>query len=478
MNSPRVLIVSNRLPVTVSLAREGHIDVTPSAGGLATGLSAVHEASQGLWIGWPGRLPAVAPNQLSDLRIALDQARLVPVDLSVDEIRRYYEGFSNGVIWPLFHYLLDRVPLDAHEWQAYEAVNRRFADSTLEVATADDVIWIHDYQLMLVPALIRERLPEVRIGFFLHIPFPAFEVFRLLPWRRRILTGLLGADLVGVHTEAYAGHCIEALEHLMHLEFQHGVAEFLGRRVRVGAFPMGVDVERFSALATSPEVAGLIETVRAEAGPRRLLVGVDRLDYTKGIPRRLLAFDRLLKRHPDWRDTIRMIQVAVPSRGGVENYRTFRREVNELVGRINGRASTVASVPLHYMHRSISTNELVALYRAADALVVTPLRDGMNLVAKEFVASRTDNDGVLILSEFAGAADELRESLIVNPYDIDLVADAMEHALTMPFAERTLRMQSLRRRVAGSTVHDWVARFLSELQACGQGRPRQTRKRR
>jgi trehalose 6-phosphate synthase/phosphatase len=394
----------------------------------------------------------------------------VAVDLSADEIRRFYAGFSNGVIWPLFHYLLDRVPLDAHEWRAYEAVNRKFADATVAVARADDFIWVHDYQLMLAPAMIRERLPDARIGFFLHIPFPAFEVFRLLPWRRRLLTGLLGADLVGLHTSDYARHCVTALEHLMHLEFRDGRSEFLGRQVRVAAFPMGIDADHFASLASSDTVEQRSAAIRAEAGDRQLLVGVDRLDYTKGIPRRLLAYDRLLQWRPDWRETVRFVQVAVPSRGEVENYRTFHREVNAPVGQINGRSSTVESVPVHYLHRSIPEGELIALYRAAHAMVVTPLRDGMNLIAKEFVASRVDEDGVLILSEFAGAAGELRESLVVNPYDLDAVAEAMERALTMPRDERLLRMQALRERVAAFTVHDWVARFLEALERCGRTR--------
>jgi trehalose 6-phosphate synthase/phosphatase len=394
----------------------------------------------------------------------------VPVDLSADELRRYYAGFSNGVIWPLFHYLLDRVPLDAHEWRAYEAVNRKFADATVAVARADDLIWVHDYQLLLAPAMIRERLPDARIGFFLHIPFPAFDVFRLLPWRRRLLTGLLGADLIGLHTTEYVRHCITALEHLMHLEFRDGASEFLGRQVRVAAFPMGIDAEHFAALGGSERVERRAAAIRAETGGRRLLVGVDRLDYTKGIPRRLVAFDRLLQRRPDWRETVRFVQVAVPSRGEVENYRDFHREVHELVGRINGRSSTIGSVPVHYINRSVPEGELAAIYRAADAMVVTPLRDGMNLVAKEFVAARVDEEGVLILSEFAGAAEELRESLVVNPYDLDVVAEAMERALTMPQRERVLRMQALRQRVASSTVHDWVARFLGVLESCGQSR--------
>lgn len=463
MADSRLTIVSNRLPFTAS-SRAGRVRLIPSSGGLATGLRGVHERGSGSWIGWPGDTSALTPEQLERLHADFERKRLVPIALSADDVRLYYTGFSNGVVWPLFHYLLDRGPIEGGDWEAYKRVNKTFADAAVPSARNGDLVWVHDYQLMLVPEMIREQVPDARIGFFLHIPFPAVDVFRLLPWRSEILEGLLGADLVGFHTSSYSRHFATALRHLLDVEISGDHAWFRGRPVRIGTFPMGVDVERFETLGASPAVERRLETIRRDVGARQLLVGVDRLDYTKGIPRRLLAFERFLARHPERRDSVRFIQVAVPSREEVGEYRAFRRSVNEIVGRINSATSTIGSVPLHYLHRSVNEDMLAALYRAATVMLVTPLRDGMNLVAKEFLATRVDEDGVLILSEFAGAADELGDALIVNPYDIDGLADAIETALAMPAEERRTRMHSLRQRVGASTVHDWVSGFAAELE--------------
>jgi trehalose 6-phosphate synthase/phosphatase len=461
--SPRLVIVSNRLPVTVKCSDNGAVSLEPSAGGLATGLRHAHENRPGLWIGWPGGTGSLTSAQRESLQPEFDRQRIVSIDLSEEDVHRYYEGFSNGVIWPLFHYLLDRVPLDANEWPAYEDVNRRFADAVVRVYQPGDVVWVHDYQLMLVPALVRERVPRARIGFFLHIPFPSFEVFRILPWRQKLLEGLLGADLVGFHTSAYARYCVTAVRHILDLEPDGQHISFSGRTVRFAPFPMGIDVTRFEEMSASDAVKKEVAGLRKQAAGRKLLLGVDRLDYTKGIPRRLLAFERFLAKNPEWRDKVRFVQVAVPSRLGAEAYKAYRRDVNELVGRINGMAGTVTDVPVHYLNRAFSAEELSALYRAADVMLVTPLRDGMNLVAKEFVASRADEDGVLVLSEFAGAADELGEALLVNPYDLDAVGETIARALTMSGTERTARMRALRRRVRANTVHAWATYFLDEL---------------
>lgn len=458
----RLLIVSNRLPITVS-ARTGSVHLEPSSGGLATGLRGAHDRAGGQWIGWPGDLTALTDTQRAELDEELTRQRILPVELTAEEVRRYYEAFSNGVIWPLFHYLMDRVPLDANEWAAYVDANRKFADAIVAAYQPGDLVWVHDYQLMLVPGMVRERVPLARIGFFLHIPFPSFEVFRILPWRQTLLEGLLGADLIGFHTPAYARYCMTALRHILDLEPEGPTVSFAGRTVRLAAFPMGIDTAHFEALAATEPVLQGASTIREQAGARRLLLGVDRMDYTKGIPRRLLAFERFLQRYPDWAEKVRFIQVAVPSRGEVDSYKSFRREVNELVGRINGAAGTVTDVPVHYLNRGVPVNELIALYRAADVMLVTPLRDGMNLVSKEFVAARVDEDGVLLLSEFAGAADELGEALLVNPFDLDAVADAILRALTMHPAERRARMRALRRRVRQHTVHVWARQFIDEL---------------
>jgi trehalose 6-phosphate synthase/phosphatase len=462
----RLVMVSNRLPVTV-VAENGGVRLEPSSGGVATGLKGAHDrrGASGLWVGWPGDTSSLTEAQANHVRLECERQRIVPVELSTDEVARYYEGFSNTVIWPLFHYLLDRVPYDANEWDTYYEVNRKFADAIASVHQPGDLIWVHDYQLMLVPGLLRERVPQARIGFFLHIPFPSFEVFRILAWRQQLLEGLLGADLIGFHTSAYARYFITALRHILDLEPNGQEVRYGGRTVRIGTFPMGIDVDQFATLGSSEPVLRDVAKIREQAGPRRILLGIDRLDYTKGIPRRLLAFERFLTVYPEWRDTVRFVQVGVPSRDGVDTYKAYRREVNELVGRINGGAGTVTDVPVHYLARSVTKQELVALYRAADVMLVTPLRDGMNLVAKEFVASRTDEDGVLILSEFAGAADELGEALIVNPFDIDGCADAIARALTMSAAERGARMRALMRRVNANSIHVWTEHFVRTLDA-------------
>ena len=458
----RLLIVANRLPVTARATAAG-IDLAPSSGGLATGLRPWHEHSGALWIGWPGDLTAASAALREECDRELCRRRMVPVHLSSDHIEGCYHGFANRVLWPLFHYSLDRVPVDAGGWEAYREVNEAFADVVAERYGAGDTIWIHDYQLMLLPALLRERLPRARIGFFLHVPFPSSEVFRILPWRHELLNGVLGADLVGVHTFAYLRHFMSSLLHIDGVEADIDRVRIGHREVRLGVFPMGVDAASFGALAADPDVRTRIEGIRREAGGRRIVVGVDRLDYTKGIERRLEALAHVFERDPALRDGMRYIQVAVPSRGEVDTYQELRRHVEESVGRVNGSYGTLNSVPVHYLCQSVSMRELVALYCAADVMLVTPLRDGMNLVAKEFAASRVDDDGVLVLSEFAGAAAELHGAVTVNPYDIGAVADSIQRALSMSAEERRARMRSLRRRVLEHDVHAWADAFLRQL---------------
>ncbi|MEW5851917.1 MAG: bifunctional alpha,alpha-trehalose-phosphate synthase (UDP-forming)/trehalose-phosphatase [Myxococcota bacterium] len=457
----RLLIVSNRLPVTVRV-ESGRLNVRPSAGGLATGLRGPHREHQGKWLGWPGMAARLSSSQRAELDGRLAEMGAVALYLTPGEVDRFYEEFANGVLWPLFHYLLDRVPLDQGGWDTYQKVNARFADLVAQHYQPGDRIWIHDYQLALVPGLVRQRIPDARIGFFLHIPFPAHEVFRILPWRQEILRGLLGADVVGLHTRAYVRHFRDSVAELLG-GAASGPLMHEGRRVAVGAFPISVDTAAFAAASTSDEVLTGAAGIRA-ANPGQLLVlGVDRLDYTKGIPRRLLAFERLLEREPSLRGRVRLLQVAVPSRTRVPAYEGFRRVVEELVGRINGAYGTPGWAPIHYMFRSFPEREVTALYRAADVMVVTPLRDGLNLVAKEFVATRTDERGVLILSELAGSAAELKEALHVNPYDVEGTAQAMRDALQMAPEEQSRRMRSLRAHVTEYDVHRWARDFLRAL---------------
>jgi trehalose 6-phosphate synthase/phosphatase len=458
----RLLIVANRLPVTVRSTADG-VEVERSTGGLATGLSRPHEQSGGLWIGWSGAGEDLAPEQQAELERQLAAQRLVGVPLTRALVTRYYEGYSNGVLWPLFHYLLEQVPLQASDWDAYVQANEQFAQVVAAQYRPGDLIWIHDYQLLLLPGMLRRRLPDARIGFFLHIPFPSEELFRTLPARGQLLEGMLGADLVGFHTPTYLRHFAIALTDILGLTVDIDRVQLPGREVRLGVFPMGVDAALFQGLASTPAVEAEAEALRGD-GSVRILVGVDRLDYTKGIPRRLLAFERMLETHPELREKVRLVQVAVPSRTGVEAYQDFRALVDGLVGRINGVFGTPRWVPVHYIFRGLSAEDLVALYRAADVMLVTPLRDGMNLVAKEFVASRTDGDGVLVLSEFAGAAWELPEALQVNPYDTDATGEVIFRALGMDREERRARLAPLRERVATFDVHRWVSSFLEQLE--------------
>ncbi len=458
----RVLLVSNRLPVKVRM-EQGRVALESSVGGLATGLLRTHREANGVWIGWPGDVSRLDATQRAVLQTRLEADRYAPVHLTATEVLRYYEGLANGVIWPLFHNMPSRMPLESRDWSAYHAANVRFADEIVRAWRPGDIVWIHDYHLLLVPALLRERLPTARIGLFLHIPFPPSETFRILPWREAILDGMLGADLVGFHTFADQQNFLSAVLRVLGLEPEIDRLTVQGREVRAGVFPIGVDFTAFDEGPADPAVASELS-----GGRRRreaLLLGVDRLDYTKGIPRRLLAFERLLERHPRWRGKVRLLQIGVPSREGVAAYREMRRQVDELVGRINGEWSTVGWVPIQILHRAYGNAELRALYRAADVMVVTPLRDGMNLVAKEFVASRRDELGVLVLSEFAGAAAEMQEALVVNPYDIDGVADALDRALSLPREEQGERMRALRARIRARDGRAWASSFGEALAA-------------
>ncbi|WP_434047717.1 MULTISPECIES: bifunctional alpha,alpha-trehalose-phosphate synthase (UDP-forming)/trehalose-phosphatase [Sorangium] len=459
----RLLIVSNRLPISVRVDR-GALCLTRSSGGLAAAMRGPHERMCAVWIGWPGSVAGLTPEQRQDADAALAGIRAVPVHLGATEQHRFYDGFSNGVLWPLFHYLLDKVNLDAElDWEAYQRVNERFADAVAEQYAPGDMIWVHDYQLMLLPALLRRRLPGAQIGFFLHVPFPSAEVFRILPWREQIVRGLLGADLLGFHTAGYRKNFAASAAHVLDLDPDEAAIEHDGRRVALGVHPISVDAAEVARIAAHPAVREEAARIRAEARGRKIVLGIDRLDYTKGIPRRLLAIERFLEREPELRDNVRFIQLAVPTREMAGAYADFRRIVHEMVGRINGQHGTTQATPIHYIHRSLPLEQVVALYVAADVMLVTPLRDGMNLVAKEYVAARVDDDGALILSEFAGAASELAEAIAVNPYDIGSVAAAVKRALTMPAAEQRTRMAALRRRVDTSDVHAWAQSFLDDL---------------
>ena len=457
----RLLIVSNRLPITVQ-NRSGGVRVTQSVGGLATGLRGPHERLGGYWIGWPGALEALSNEDVFELRRQLHEMRAIAVTIQPEEAKVFYEDISNAILWPLMHDRIDRMPLVLSGWDTYEKVNERFADVVASVYQPGDLIWVHDYQLMRLPTLLRKRLPDARIGFFLHVPFPNPEVFLALPTRKWLVEGLLGADVIGFHTRRYRGHFTGVLRRQLGVEMDaDGHIRVGGRAIRLGVFPMGVDARGIALNATDRAVTAKVLEHRQQ--PARLLLGIDRLDYSKGIPRRIAAFERLLVNHPELRGHVRLLQLAVPSRGGVSAYRKFRREVELLVSRVNGRYASPSWTPIQYLHRAIASEDLLALYRAADVMLVTPLRDGMNLVSKEFVAARSDESGVLVLSEFAGAADELTDALIVNPYDVEGVAQAMHQALAMDGGERRRRMRALRDQVMRHDVDFWASSFINAL---------------
>ena len=459
----RVVNVALRLPVVV-LHHEGKATLSPSPGGVATGLRTALSGRLSRWVGWPGDLSGLSAAETRDLRGRLARQRLTPVRIPADTFTDFYEGYANGVLWPLFHSFAWLLPLAIETWPAYAAANEAFARAARNGHAADEPYWIHDYQLCLVPGLLRAARRRAQIGFFLHIPFPNPDLLRILPEREEILRGMLGADVVGFHTEDYRQNFAACLDDYPDVKRMDGNRVRVdGRVVRLEVHPMGVDVRRLERFANQARDSGAIDALRRRHG-MHLILGIDRLDYTKGIPRRMLAFDSFLRRYPEWHGRVLFLQVAVPSRTQVPAYGVTEGETEQLIGRIHGAFSTPHWVPIHYLHTSLAQDEVVALYGAADVMVVTPLRDGMNLVAKEFVASRVDEDGVLVLSQFAGAARELPEAILVNPYDVHGTADAMHRALKMSSTERQSRMRSLRRRVEQSDVRTWASGFLSSLE--------------
>src|SRR5438309_2705212 len=466
--TPRSLVVvSNRLPFTVERRPEG-VRFRRSPGGLVAALEPALAHRGGVWVGWTGAAREDGDAAGRAPPAAAEQVQYRAVSLTAHEIALSYAGFANRTIWPLFHYFVGQTQIDSATWRAYERVNERFAEVAADASDDEALVWVHDYQLLRVPHHLRRLAPRRRIAFFLHIPFPAADVLRVLPWSRDLIQGMLAADLVGVHIPSYADHVLTCAERLLGCEVDRaaGLVRFEGREVSVEAHPISIDVAEVERLAERV-TPGAVDAAAAPDAPVAEILGVDRLDYTTGIHERLLAVERLLERHPGLRRRITFTQVMVPSRERVAEYGELKREIDEAVGRINGRFSERGWSPIRYLVRSLPPAELVALYRQADVALVTPLRDGMNLVAKEYVAAQLDDDGVLILSEMAGAADELQEALLVNPFDVDEVADALHRALQMPRDERRARMSALRHRVRANDVRAWVDRFLDASERAG-----------
>ncbi|MFP5334370.1 MAG: alpha,alpha-trehalose-phosphate synthase (UDP-forming) [Actinomycetes bacterium] len=459
------VVVANRLPVDRVVEPDGSTGWRRSPGGLVTALEPVMQKADGAWVGWSG-----APGPAEEPFDA-DGMRLVPVGLSEDEVAHYYEGFSNATLWPLYHDVIVAPEFHRYWWDAYVRVNERFAEAAAEQAERGATVWVQDYQLQLVPAMLRERRPDLRIGFFNHIPFPPYEIFAQLPWRTRVIEGLLGADLLGFQRTQDANNFLRAARRATGLTSRGQEVRVTGpdggtRAVRAHAFPISIDSRGLDELARSEPVMRRAREIREELGsPRRLLLGVDRLDYTKGIGHRLKAFGELLEDGSVSSEDTVLVQVATPSRERVEHYKQLRDEIELTVGRINGDFSTLGHPAVHYLHHSYPREEMAALFQAADVMLVTSLRDGMNLVAKEYVAARHDERGVLVLSEFTGAADELPQALRINPHDIDGTKQAVLQALEMPEREQVRRMRALRRRVLERDVARWAEAFLTELQA-------------
>lgn len=466
-----MIVVSNRLPVDYERGPDGETRWKSSPGGLVTALEPVMRAADGAWIGWAG----VADREFEPFEH--DGISIIPVPLSADELEEYYEGFSNDTLWPLYHDVIAPPSFHREWWEAYVRVNRRFAEAAARAASDGAVVWVQDYQLQLVPRMLRESRPDLVIGFFNHIPFPAYGIYSQLPWRRQVIDGLLGADVIGFQRAADAGNFSRAVRRLFGyatrgtiIDVPDGRGET--RRVVARHFPISIDAAGFEGIARRPSVQARAREIRESLGnPETIMLGVDRLDYTKGIRHRLKAFGELLR---DGRVSVQdttLVQVASPSRERVETYRQLRDEIELTVGRLNGDYSTLGHQAIAYLHHGYPREEMVALYLAADVMLVTALRDGMNLVAKEYVACRFDDDGVLLLSEFTGASDELRQAVLVNPHDIEGLKDAMVEAVRMPKRERTRRMRALRKRVRDNDVANWSARFLETLTGAGIIRP-------
>ncbi len=459
----RLITVSNRLPVTITKDSKG-LHFQDSVGGLATGLASLSATYQICWVGWPGiSIDELSDSEKEQVVNKLADSRTCAVFLSKEQIEDFYEGFANKTIWPLFHYFPLNTVFEDRYWQSYQQVNEEFCRAVLDITGPDDCIWVHDYHLMLLPKLIRDKLPNAKIGFFLHIPFPSFEMFRLLPWRREILEGILGADLIGFHTYDYATHFLNSAARIAGVEHSMGTLTVGNRLVKVDAFPMGINYDKYSQAPHDSKVQQYASEIRKKVGDRKIIISIDRLDYTKGIIERLEVFELFLAQNPHYEGKVTLILLAVPSRAYVESYMQLRKRLERLIAKINGEHGTVGWMPIWYLYRAVPFEQLIALYTIADVAMVTPLRDGMNLIAKEFVAARVDGTGVLVLSEMAGASSELGEAVMVNAHDKHAVVQALADALELRQDEQIERNRSMQQRLSRYTVQRWAADFIEIL---------------
>ncbi len=466
----RLIVVSNRLPITVT-EENGEFTVQESVGGLVTGLSSylstIKESSldksEFIWVGWPG--VSASGTKREELRRKAESLNLSPVFLSEKVMDRFYYGFCNKTIWPLFHYFTTYTVYDEEYWKNYKLVNELFCEQVLSVAEPDDVIWIHDYHLMLLPGMLKKKLPRSKIGFFLHIPFPSYEIFRTLPgeWRRDILEGLMGADLCGFHTYDYTKYFLGCIMRILGHENNFGVVSISDRVMKADTFPMGINFDEFQDALKTNDSVNEFNTLKKQFSNTHLILSIDRLDYTKGIINRLKGYHEFLEKHPEWHGKVHLLMIVVPSRVGVDRYNQMKREIDEKVGNLNGTFGSIHWTPVIYQYRFIPFHHLSGLYKACDISLVTPLRDGMNLIAKEYLACRTDNSGVLILSEMAGASKELNEAVIINPNNPNEIGEAIKEALEMPHEEQVRRNSIMRDRLGRYNVVKWAGDFLNEL---------------
>ncbi|RLV95368.1 Alphaalpha-trehalose-phosphate synthase UDP-forming [Spathaspora sp. JA1] len=467
MTRGKVLVVSNRLPVTIKRDSNGSYTYSMSSGGLVTGLQGLKKSTEFQWLGWPGlEVPEDEQERVNhDLK---EKFNCTAIFLSDSIADLHYNGFSNSILWPLFHYHPGEMNFDENAWAAYIEANRTFASAIGEQVKDNDMVWVHDYHLMLLPAMLRQEIGQtrknIRLGFFLHTPFPSSEIYRILPVRKEILEGVLSCDLIGFHTYDYARHFLSSVSRIVPnvTTLPNGI-QFQGRSISIGAFPIGIDVDNFIEGLTKPSVIERIGQLKEKFKDCKVIVGVDRLDYIKGVPQKLHAFEVFLTENPQWIGKVVLVQVAVPSRGDVEEYQSLRATVNELVGRINGQFGTVEFVPIHYMHKSIPFDELISLYNVSDVCLVSSTRDGMNLVSYEYIACQQDRKGALILSEFAGAAQSLNGAIIVNPWNTEELSDAIKESLTLPEEKKEINFKKLFNYISKYTSGFWGESFVKEL---------------
>jgi trehalose 6-phosphate synthase/phosphatase len=468
----KLFLASNQIPVNIYLSGD-QFEVEPADELTVSGLKNFYKKFQTRWIGLTGLEEIdLSRKEMQQLEGRLLDYRCIPIFPDLDDYRDYLHGFSRNTIWPLFHYFIQNTEYQDHEWNAYLKINRLYAEKILQLADDGDTVWIHDYHLMLLPGMLKERMPKLNIGIFLHIPFPSFEIFRLLPWREKILEGMLGADLVGFHTYDYVRHFLSCVRRLFGYETVFNRIRIGERTLKVDAFPKGINAERFkikadentrAAALPGSDAGKLIEQLGDNERNEKIILSIDKLNYTKGIPARLRAFELFLQENPEYLEKVSFILLALISGEKSPFYESLKRQVDELVGRINGNFGTITWMPVRYLNREFSIDELIDMYAMADIALILPLRDGMNMVAKEFVASRFDGNGVLILSEMAGASKELHEALIVNPNNLGEVVIAIKEALQMPAEEQSRRMKVMQKRLERYTIERWANEFINSL---------------